>query len=223
MDLEHELRALPIDWPATPQFPLALARRRRRWPLVAAIALAALAAALAVPQSRGAILRFFDIGADRIQLVNTLPRAQERRLGAGLGAPTTLAGARALVPALLLPQDQPLPTLRQSGDVVSLVFGYRGQPVLLSEVRGSGVFLKKLVGGQTDAAPVQVRGESFGLWLSGKPHIFFFPREPARLAGNTLIWQGNDTTYRLEAPGLTQQGAPGVVELYFAECQAAHH
>jgi hypothetical protein len=207
MDLERELRGLPIEWPATPQLRLALSRRRRRWPLVAAIALAALAAALAVPQSRGAILRFFDIGADTIQFVGTLPRAQERPLGASLGAPATLAEARTIVPALLLPPRRALPTLHRSGDVVSLVFGYGGKPVLLSEVRGTGVFLKKLLGSHTGAAQVQVRDEFYGLWLSGKPHIFFFPREPARLAGNTLIWQGNDTTYRLEAPALTKQGA----------------
>ncbi len=208
MDLERELRALPIEWPATPQLRLALAqRRRRRWPLVAAIALAAIAAALAVPQSRGAILRFFDIGADTIQFVGTLPRAEERPLGANLGAPTTLAYARVFVPAILLPPLDPPPTMHRSGDVISLVFLYGDKPVLLSEVRGNGVFLKKLVGGQTDAAWVKVRDEFYGLWLSGKPHIFFFPREPARLAGNTLVWQENSTTYRLEAPGLTKQGA----------------
>ena len=206
MDLERELRALPIEWPATPQFPLALARPRRRWPLVAAIALAAIAAALAVPQSRGAILRFFDIGADKIQFVGTLPRAQERPLGAALGVPTTLAGARDAVATLLLPQLDPPPTLYRSGDVVSLVFRFRGRPVLLSEVRGDGVFFKKLVGGQTDAVFVRVRGEFSGLWLAGKPHIFFFPREPARLAGNTLVWQENGATYRLEAPGLDAAG-----------------
>ena len=211
MDLERELRALPIEWPATPQLPLplplALARPRRRWPLVAATALAAIAAALAVPQSRGAILRFFDIGADKIQFVATLPRAEERPLGSRLGAPTTLADARGYVNSLLLPKLDPPPTLHRSGDVVSLVFLYGGKPVLLSEVRGSGVFIKKLAGGQTDAVFAQVRGEFSGLWLAGNPHIFFFPREPARLAGNTLIWQGNGTTYRLEAPGLTKQGA----------------
>jgi hypothetical protein len=207
MDLERELRALPVDWPATPQFTVALERRRRRWPLVAAIALAALAAALAVPQSRGAILRFFDIGADRIQFVGTLPRAEERPLGASLGTPVTLTYARVFVKTLLLPQLKPPPTLHRSGDVISLVFRFRGRPVLLSEVRGEGVFLKKLVGSQTNAGFVRVRGEFSGLWLAGHPHIFFFPREPARLAGNTLVWQGIGTTYRLEAPGLTQQGA----------------
>jgi len=207
MDLERELRALPIEWPATPQFALALARRRRRWPLVAAIALAAIAAALAVPQSRGAILRFFDIGADRVQFVGTLPRAEERPLAAGLGTPVTPTYARVFVNALLLPQLKPPPTLYRSGDVISLVFRFRGRPVLLSEVRGEGVFLKKLVGSQTNVRFIRVRGEFSGLWLAGNPHVFFFPREPARLAGNTLVWQGIGTTYRLEAPGLTEQGA----------------
>jgi hypothetical protein len=208
MDLERELRALPIEWPATPRVPLELARpRRRRWPLVAALAAAALAAALAVPQSRGAIFRFFDIGADKIQFVGSLPAATERPLDAGLGAPVTLAAARATVPALLLPRLDPPPALRRRGEVVSLVFASGGRPVLLSEVRGDAVFLKKIAGGLTNASQVRVRGEFSGLWLSGKPHLFFFPREPARLAGNTLVWQGIGTTYRLEAPGLARQAA----------------
>jgi hypothetical protein len=207
MDLERELRALPVEWPATPQFALVLARRRRRWQLAVAIAIAAIAAAFAVPQSRGAILRFFDIGADRIQFVGTLPRAETRPLDAGLGAPVTLAEARAWVPTLLLPKLDPRPTLHRSSGVVSLVFRYRGRPVLLSEVAGDGIFLKKLAGSQTDARFIQVRGEFSGLWLTGSPHVFFFPREPARLAGNTLVWQGNRTTYRLEGPGLTKRAA----------------
>src|SRR3981081_4438491 len=121
MDLERELRALPIEWPATPQLQPVIARRRRRWPLAAAIALAAVAAAFAVPQSRGAILRFFDIGADKIQFVDTLPPAQQRALDAGLGSPTTLVNAQRLVPALLLPQLASPLVLRESGNVVSTV------------------------------------------------------------------------------------------------------
>src|SRR5579864_3339728 len=207
MDLERELRALAVEWPATPQFRIELARRRRRWPLVAAIALAAIAAVFAVPQSRGAILRFFDIGADRIQLVGTLPRAEERPLGAGLGEPASVAYAKVFVPQLLLPNLDPLPTLHRTGDVVSLVLTYGGRPVLLSELRGEGVFLKKLVGSGTGTSFIEVRPGEYGLWISGKPHVFFFPREPARLAGNTLVWQGSGTTYRLEGPGLSKRGA----------------
>jgi hypothetical protein len=206
MDLERELRALPIEWPATPQLQPLLARRRRRWPLVAVIALAAVAAAFAVPQSRGAILRFFDIGADKVQFVDTLPPAQQRSLDAGLGKPATLARAHVLVSALLLPPIGSLPALHASGDVVSMVFLSGGKSVLLSEVRGDGAFLKKLVGGQTHVSWMRV-GAAYGVWLTGKPHVFFFPREPVRLAGNTLIWQAHDTTYRLEAPGLKRQEA----------------
>ena len=207
MDLERELRALAVEWPATPQFRLELAGRRRRWPLVAAIALAAVATAFAVPQSRGAILRFFDVGADRIQFVGTLPRAEERPLGAALGEPISVVTAKAFVPQLLLPKLDPLPTLRRTDDVVSLVFSYGGRPVLLSEVRGDAVFLKKLSGSGTGASFVEVANGGFGVWLSGKPHVFLFPREPARLAGNTLVWQESDTTYRLEGPGLSKRGA----------------
>ncbi len=204
MELERELQALTIAWPATPSFQGVPAKRRRRWPLVAAIALAA---AFAVPQSRGAILRFFDLGADRIELVGTLPRAQERPLGAQLGEPQSLADARATVPELLLPPVRPLPPLHRSTVVVSLLFAYHGRTVLLSEVAGNGVFLKKLVSSAATVDPVTVRDGRYGLWLSGSPHVFFFPREPARLAGNTLVWQGNGTTYRLEARGLTRREA----------------
>jgi hypothetical protein len=207
MDLERELSATAVEWPATPQFRLELPRRRRRWPLVAAIALAAIAAVFAVPQSRGAILRFFDIGADRIQFVGTLPRAEERPLGAGLGEPTSVADAKTYVPALLLPKLDPPPTLYRSGDVVSLLFTVGGQPVLLSELRGEGVFLKKIAATGTGTSFIEVRPREFGVWISGKPHALFFPREPARLAGNTLVWQGFGTTYRLEGPGLSKRGA----------------
>src|SRR4051794_36361383 len=142
MDLERELRALDVEWPATPRLRPELARRRRRWPLAVAIALGAIAAAFAVPQSRGAILRFFDVGADRIQLVDTLPPAQERSLDSGLGPHTSVALARVFVPQLLFPPLDPAPSLRRRGDVVSFVFSYAGKPVLLSELRGQGYFLK---------------------------------------------------------------------------------
>ncbi len=89
MDLERELSALEVAWPETPVFRLALPeRRRRRWPVVA-VALAAaiaIAAAFAVPSSRGAILRFLHLRGVVIERVERLPAAQERPLGAGLGA-----------------------------------------------------------------------------------------------------------------------------------------
>ena len=78
--------------------------------------------------------------------------------------------------------------------------------MLLSEVPSrQGIFLKKLAG-TANAEWVTVRGTS-GLWLTGAPHVFFFPREPARLAGNTLVWATENTTYRLEGPGLSKADA----------------
>ena len=89
MDLERELRALEVEWPPTPELRLVLepVRRGSRRPLFAAVALAlvALAAAFAVPQSRGAILRFLHLGGESIQFVETLPPAGTRPLDAGLG------------------------------------------------------------------------------------------------------------------------------------------
>ncbi len=210
MDLERELRALEVEWPPTPELRLVLEplRRRSRRPLFAAVALAlvALAAAFAVPQSRGAILRFLHLGGESIQFVETLPPAGTRPLDAGLGSPVSEAQARARIPALLLPPVAGNLRLRLSGEVVSMVFAYRGKPVLLSELPSQqGILLKKLAG-STNAKWVTVRGTS-GLWLSGAPHVFFFPREPARLAGNTLVWATESTTYRLEGPGLSKADA----------------
>ncbi len=210
MDLERDLRALEVEWPPTPELRLGLEplRRRSRRPLFAAVALAlvALAAAFAVPQSRGAILRFLHLGGESIQFVETLPPARERPLDAGLGSPVSEADARAQIPTLLLPPVSGHLRLRRSGEVVSVVFAYQGKPVLLSELPSSqGILLKKLAG-TTNAEWVKVRG-TFGLWLAGAPHVFFFPREPARLAGNTLVWATESTTYRLEGPDLTKADA----------------
>src|SRR5690348_17580359 len=113
MDLERDLRALRVEWPATPPFVLRVEprRSRRAWIAAAAVALTALAVAFAVPQSRAAILRLFDIGGAHVQVVDTLPSAKERPLDAGLGDPVSLARARHVFPQLLVPPLDPLPQL----------------------------------------------------------------------------------------------------------------
>src|SRR4051812_21678764 len=128
MDLAHELSALAehVDWPATPELRLELeprARRRSRRPLYAALALAAivaLAAAFAVPESRGAILRFLHLGGVTIERVDTLPPAAQRPLEAGLGRAVTLAEAkRQLGHDILAPEVSPLPQLHlQDNNIV---------------------------------------------------------------------------------------------------------
>jgi hypothetical protein len=204
LNLETELRALPIDWPQTPQFALALApRRRRRWPLAVAIAAAAIAAALAVPESRGAILRFFHLGGVTIQVVDTLPPADERPLTAGLGPVISTKSAKRVIQALLLPPVASPPPLHYTpGNIVSAVFEHRGQPVLLSEFPGGGgIYLKKLASGESDVEGVHV-GTAPGLWISGRRHVTFFAGQSPRLAGNVLLWEADGATYRLEGPNL---------------------
>ena len=214
MDLEHELRALAgeLAWPPTPPLRSALAPRGRdlRRPLIVAVALAvaAVAAAFAVPQSRAAILGFLHLGGATIQFVGTLPPAEEGPLSSNLGPTVSDPDARTLLDGhLLLPRLAPQPPLHAQGQIVSLLFLNRRHDVLLSEANtGSAVFLKKLASSATNATAVQV-GKDPGVWLSGAPHVVFFPGAPARLAGNVLIWQHGPLTLRLEGHNLTEADA----------------
>jgi hypothetical protein len=164
------------------------------------------AAAFAVPQSRGAILRFLHLGGVEVRFVDTLPRAEERALGAGLGRPVTVADARSIVSGgLLLPPVDA--RLYADGLVVSVVAVHVERPVLLSDLpAGGGIFLTKLAAGETAVEPVTVGGDD-GLWLAGARHVVGFPRRPPRLAGNVLLWEHGATTYRLEGPDLARSDA----------------
>jgi hypothetical protein len=207
MDLARELRHLDVDWPETPDFALELEqRRRRRWPLVLALAaLVAVVAALAVPESRGSILRFLHLGAATIELVGTSPRAEQRPLDSGLGEPVTLHRAQQVIRRLLLPPG-PLPRLHLAyGNAVSMVFIADDRAVLLSAFSDVGYFKKAAYGG-TQIERVRVGNDS-GVWLHGARHDVFFPNASPRLAGNTLIWLHDSTTYRLEAANLSRADA----------------
>jgi hypothetical protein len=212
MDLARELSALAeqVEWPATPVLRPALAaapRRRRR--LAAALVLAgllALAVAFAVPQSRAAILRFLHLGAVTIQVVDKLPAAQERPLGAGLGPVITPADAKTLLPELLLPPLSSQPPLHHPGGAaVALVFELDGRPVLLSEYGYGAGFIKKLVSDATGIEWTDVDGAT-AAWISGASHNVYFPGTTPRLAGNVLVWERGSVTYRLEGT-LTRSAA----------------
>jgi hypothetical protein len=216
MDLARELSSLAehVDWPATPELRLELeprAPRRSRRPLYAALAFAAivaLTAAFAVPESRGAILRFLHLGGVTIERVDTLPPAEQRPLEAGLGRPVTLAGAKRLLGhELLLPDVSPLPQLHlQGSNIVSMVFQHDGEPVLLNEFGFGGGFLKKFAAGGTSIQDGGM-GDVPSLWISGETHDVFFPGSSPRLAGNVLVWEAEGVTYRLEGHSLSQADA----------------
>jgi hypothetical protein len=225
MNLERELQLLAaeIAWPPTPDLAARVAAeaepprgpawrgvawRRHLWrrQLVLAVALLviALAAAFAVPESRGAILRFLHLGGVTIERVQQLPPAQQRPLGAGTGRVISKADAvQVLGRSLLVPPGRPVPGLHFQSGFVSMVFLHRGEPVLLSELSGGEAGIsKKLVVGATTMKFVQIDG-SQGIWLAGARHVVDFPRVPPRLAGNVLIWQRDSLTLRLEGRHLT--------------------
>ena len=197
-ELEHELRRLAsdVDWPATP--PLVVRRRSRRWPLaVALVAAAAVAAAFAVPQSRGALLRFFHLGGVSVERVDSLPPASLRT---SLGTPIDTAAATAL---LGRPFALDGVQLYRAGRVVSAVVD---GTLLFSELNVGndvGIF-KKYYGAGTAVTSVSLAAGTPALWLHGKPHVVVVPPVlPARYAGNTLVWLHDGITFRLEGRALT--------------------
>jgi hypothetical protein len=184
---------------------LALRHRRRRWPLAVALAVVlALAAAFAVPQSRGALLRFFHLGGVSVEQVDTLPPAALRE---SLGTPIDAAGAEQL---LGRPFAVAGVQLYRAGRVVSAVVD---GDLLLSQLRtGSDVaILKKFYAAGTSVTGVSLAADTPALWLQGKPHVVVIPPAlPPRYAGNTLVWMHGPFTYRLEGRSLTLERARAI-------------
>ena len=209
--LEHALVALGRELelpPAADLVPAVRARlepRRSRRPLVlglAAAALIALATALAVPQARSTILRFFHLGGVTIERVNTLPSAQERPLAQGLGPSLSVPDARLRLQfEPVVPRGIRRVYVRDGALLVLL--RERGKPVLLTEFVGG--FIKKAVSGETRIEEVHV-GADFGFWIAGARHVFQMPADAPRMAGNVLLWEHAGITLRLEGP-LTQAQA----------------
>jgi hypothetical protein len=181
-------------------------RPRYRRALVPALALllVALGIAMAVPEARSAILRFFHIGAVTIERVETLPAARDRPLTAGLGPALSLREAEARSGfSLVLNGPRPQRFYAQPGLIATLLH-YRGEPVLLAELQADQTgIVKKLAGPGTRVEPAPIG--SFGLWLEGGRHVLIWEAgsgevrqiEP-RLAGNVLIWAEGTRTFRLE-------------------------
>jgi hypothetical protein len=146
------------------------------------------------------------------------------------GERTTLDEARRRVrfavrvpsaPELGAPDDVFVETAGTS-DSVTLVYRVRaGIPVsaeagvsaMVVELRGAldEILLGKATGPGTRVEAVTVAGGR-GFWLEGTPHQFFY-RDPAgnvrpetlRLAGNTLVWEQDGVTIRLEASVTKEQ------------------
>jgi hypothetical protein len=194
-----------------------LGRRRRL--VVALVAAVAATAVLAIPSARAAVTNFFDIGAVRVH-EEPPPVAPAGSGALRLGAPTTLDGARALMP-VVVPTVDGLEVPDEvwfdvkAGGVTSLVYrAGAGLPaarhtdgigLLIQEFAGdASTFVDKFVASDARAQRVAV-GPYEGVFISGGDHALFYEdptgaeaREDGRLVGNALIFQRGDVTIRIE-------------------------
>ena len=205
--------------------PAALPVASRSWLRPALAVAAAIVVALVAtlgfsPTARRAVAGWLGIDGIRITFdegITDVPTVDDPQLGDRVAAETAAAGVAfdVLVPAELGPPDGYYLNRDVEGGEVSLVWEPRpGLPE--SEQTGFGAVLTQFVG---DAAPefikktavsgtsvafVTVEGRD-GYFLEGAPHLLIRESDgderllEPRLAGNTLLWDGGDVTYRLEA------------------------
>ncbi len=206
MNLEHELRALPIAFPDEPDVEARVLARverrpRRRWLVPALAVVAAVGALLAIPQTRAAILDLLRIGDVTVERVGTQPRAPSGE--PDLGRPTSLGEARGAVDFRLLVPDGDVEAFVDDtvrGGMVNLRF----DGLLLSQWRGEQLpYVEKQVGPRSVTLRTVVDGAE-GLWIGGAEHVIVFRDRDGvhfkerRLAGNVLLWERGGVTYRLE-------------------------
>jgi hypothetical protein len=214
-----------IDFPETPDLAPRVRQRlaagsrprRRLLPARRGLVLAfatlavAVAAVMAVPQSRAAVLEFFGLRGVEIQRVEKLPPVP-RQTTLDLGAAVSLeqAAARAgfdvVIPEELGDPDHVFYQDFPVGGMVSFVYGDTQEPrALFTQFRATvedTIYKKALE--DTRIEPLSINGEP-GFWLTGEPHVFYFvdaqgnfDDENIRLAGNVLLWERGQLTLRLE-------------------------
>jgi hypothetical protein len=195
------------------------ARGAWRWPSPRlATALAAVLVALvafgillaASPGVRATLRDWLGIGSVRITRVEHLPDlAPARELG--LGRRASFASAEAEFGTIATVRALGEPDVVYLGEGlphrVTLVYvarsdlpaGKAGVGALLDEIEGDTplIYAEKLVGARVPITRVTVNG-AHGYFIGGS-HALQLPDElRPRLAGNTLVWQRDAVTYRLE-------------------------
>lgn len=197
----------------------------RRLALVAVAAIVVLAlAVVAYPPTRDGIAKFLHLRGVTIQRTSKVPSPAPSATAAdtiGMGPVATVEEARAAANFSLRIPAEPasVPTIHlgrsDSQPVVSLVYQpsaalpdphHLGIGLLVTEFRGDLLpdFMGKFVGPDSTVEVVQVDGVS-GFWLAGSPHAIMVRGpsgdrpETLRLAGNTLVWERDGVTYRVES------------------------
>jgi hypothetical protein len=199
--------------------------RRRLVVVCAAVVGAVLLATLAIPDARSAVLRFFGIGAERIELVEELPEVESPYvpLDTLLGQRVSLAEARERAGFELLElEDEPDAVFVGDRGTVWFLYGELDDVRLLvaqtgGHDLGEPALMKKLVAGGTSVRDLLVRGE-LGYFLSGSPHLLYLVDEvgqvvpeSVRLVRDVLVWEEDGRTIRFEGE-LTEDAALELAE-----------
>ena len=202
----------------------------RPWRLVlaaAVIVLAVGAAFLSNPANRDAIAHFFHVRGVVVTRESALPSVSISPLN--LGPAMTLDQAQAQVSFVIV-----VPSRLGTPDAVyvdssipggEVVLAYKPRPgiplvaqtglgILITEFRGefNGQLLLKVAGPGTTVEETSVGGDP-AWWITGQPHMLIVQLSPGvdqpeelRLASNTLVWEDESVTLRIES-GLSKSGA----------------
>ena len=229
-ELELALRQLGAELAFPPEPDITTQVRRRigeapargfAWRRLAAVAVAvlalAVAAAFAVPSARSTILDWLGIKGVKVTRVDRLP-AVGLLSDDDLGREVSLTAARQRAPWLVTPDperfgapDHVYYSAAVPGGQVTFIWGSKARTRLLMMQSPGTPFAEKLLVPGTFTAPVEFDGRR-GVWLYGEPHVFAFRdrtgsirEESSRLARNTLLWEHDELTVRLEGSLSEQQ------------------
>jgi hypothetical protein len=205
----------------------------RPWRLVLAAAIIVLAvgaAFLSNPATRDAIAHFFHVRGVVVTRASALPSVSISPLN--LGPAVTLDQAQAqvsfviVVPAKLGAPDAVYVDSSVPGGEVVLAYKPRagiplvpqtGLGLLITEFRGelNGQLLIKAAGPGTTTEETTVGGDP-AWWIAGQPHMLVVQVSPGidrpeelRLASNTLVWEDESVTLRIES-GLSKSDAMAI-------------
>jgi hypothetical protein len=221
-DIWPAVRARIAERRAQPWWSRLFFDRRALAPIAATVAILLVAALLLTPRVADALGHLLSIPGVQIYEVPQSPTARPNasaptfagqrvasaaeasriagftvRTPAALGEPSAIYVETAPVRVTIVYASvKGIPVSSQAG-VSAIVVEFKGtiETQIMAKAIGPGTFL--------DAVPL---GNGVAYYLSGQPHQFFF-RDPAgnlqpetlRLAGNTLLWEQDGYTYRLEA------------------------
>lgn len=193
--------------------------------VAAGIALVACLVVVSVPQARRAVADWLGIGGIRIRTEGSAPTPAPNASKLLLGSPVTLEEARAIagfdirLPAAdVAGSPASLYVIRDAaGPRVSAVYPASarfpdtketGVGLLLTQFEAT--FERELLSKLAADPATSLRGVRIGgvpgYWISGAPHVLYYLgtdgdviTDSVRLAGNTLLWEIDGVSYRLES------------------------